>query len=128
MRLLLDTHVLMWALSHPDRLPPAVRKAIGDPANSVVVSAVSAWEIALKQSIGKLDLPGRAEAWLPMAVEKSGFEWIDVTHEDALGVRALPWHHKDPFDRLLVAQTMGGYTLVTHDERIRSYGVPVLWQ
>lgn len=118
----------MWTLSYSDRLPPVVRKAIDDPLNNVFASAVNAWEIALKQSIGKLDLPGLAEVWLPMAVEKSGFDWIEVTHEDALRVRALPWHHKDPFDRLLVAQAMGGYTLVTFDERVRGYGVPVLWQ
>ena len=127
MNLLLDTHVLLWALSAPDALSETAREAILDEENDVVASAATAWEISIKQSLGKLDLPGPAEEWLPKAVERTGFGWIDVTFRDALRVGALPWHHRDPFDRILVAQTYRGFTLVTRDHRIRPYGVPVLW-
>ncbi len=126
MNLLLDTHVVVWALGDPARLRPEVARAIENPANQVVVSAVSALEIAIKQSLGKIDLPGPAETWLAAAVQAAGLDLIPVTFEEAVRVRALAWHHRDPFDRLLVAQALGGYTLCTHDERLADYGIPVL--
>lgn len=126
MNLLLDTHVVIWALAEPDRLSAAARRALGDPENEVVVSAVTALEIAVKQSLGKITLPGPAESWLEPAVREVGFGVIPVSFADALRVRALPWHHRDPFDRLLVAQALGGYTLCTHDEQLGAYGVPLL--
>jgi len=125
-RLLLDTHVLLWALSDPDALAEEAREAILDPEHEVVVSAVSAWEIAIKQSLGKLRLPRSAETWLPRQVGRAGFSWLAVSHLDALRTRALPWHHRDPFDRLLVAQALGGCTLVSRDRRLAAYGVPLL--
>ena len=127
MRLLLDTHVLLWILGDRSRIGPRVEEEYIDPRNEVVVSAASAWEVAIKQSLGKLELPAPAETWLPDKVEGAGMDFIPVTAEDALRVRSLPWHHRDPFDRLLVAQAMGGYTLVTHDRRLEPYGVPILW-
>ena len=127
MKLLLDTHVLLWALSEPARLVDRVAAAIIDPENEVVVSAASAWEMAIKQSTGKLDLPGPAADWLPPEVARAGFDWIPVAPEEALAVGVLPQHHRDPFDRLLVAQASRGYVLVTHDEKLRAYGVPILW-
>jgi PIN domain nuclease of toxin-antitoxin system len=88
---------------------------------------VTALEIAIKQSLGKLELPAPAEGWLPGQVAAAGFEWLPFDAFDALAVRALPWHHRDPFDRLLVAQAgRAGRTLVTHDEHLRAYGVPIL--
>lgn len=126
MTLLLDTHVCLWALSDPGRLASKVAEAIADPENDVRVSVVSAWEIAIKQSLGKLELPEPAEDWLPVALEKTGIELIPVTFVEALRVRSLPWHHRDPFDRLLIAQAMTGYTLVTHDDRLARYSVPIL--
>jgi PIN domain nuclease of toxin-antitoxin system len=125
-RLLLDTHVLLWSLLEPTRLSPQVLRDIVDPDNDVFVSAATAWEIAIKQSLGKLDLPGSADTWLPAACRAAQIEWLDVTPEDALRVGRLPWHHHDPFDRLLVAQTARGFVLVTHDRRFRSYGVALL--
>jgi len=126
MKLLLDTHVLLWVLSAPFRLSRGAAEAIVRADNRVAVSAASAWDIAIKQSIGKLTLPGPAERWLPGVMAERGLEWLDVTPDDALGVRTLPWHHRDPFDRLLVAQAMrGGWTLVTRDETLAAYGVPV---
>lgn len=126
MRLLLDTHVLLWALASPERLSRDTAAALVSPDNDVLVSAVTAWEIAIKQSLGKLALPGPAEVWLPAAVEQTGFLWTGIDHEDALRVRALDWHHRDPFDRLLVAQALRGYTLVTRDSTLGEYGVAVM--
>jgi PIN domain nuclease of toxin-antitoxin system len=126
LRLLLDTHVLLCALSSPERLSPATASALAHPSNEVFVSAASAWEIAIKQSLKKLDLPAPAAAWLPNAVAQTGFTWIPITPEDALRVGKLPWHHRDPFDRLLVAQASGGYTLVSRDARLSGYGIPLL--
>lgn len=126
MRLLLDSRVVLWALGESSRIVPAVTAALLDPGNEVLVSAASAWEIAIKQSLGKLSLPGSAETFLMDAIDRSGFCWLNITPEDALRVRKLPWHHRDPFDRLLVAQAQGGLTLVTHDAQLRAYGVPLL--
>lgn len=125
MRLLLDTNVLLWSATDPDRLDKNARDAIEDGANDVLVSVVSAWEIAIKQSIGKLDLPKPAENWLPEVIRRSGFEIAELDITAALRVRALPWHHRDPFDRFLIAQALEhGYTLVTGDPIVASYGVP----
>jgi PIN domain nuclease of toxin-antitoxin system len=92
--ILLDTHVLIWALSEPDLLGPEAAEAIRDPDNDVVVSAVSALEIAIKQSLGKITLPGPAESWLEPAVLGVGFAVIPVSFRDALRLRALPWRHR----------------------------------
>lgn len=127
MRILLDTHVLLWALSDPDRLTPSARALLEDATQSVAVSVVVAWEIAIKQSLGKLELPGAAEAWLPGALRRSGFEPVDLRLDAALRVRGLPWHHRDPFDRLLIAHALdGGYSIMTHDAAFRAYGVEVI--
>ena len=83
--------------------------------------------VAIKQSLSKLVLPGPAESWLPMACAQTGLGWTSVTLDDALAVGRLPWHHHDPFDRLLVVQARGGRILVTHDRAFEPYGVPVLW-
>ena len=126
MNLLLDTHALLWALGDSKQLSETARDALLDPANSIAVSAASAWELAIKQGIGKIDLPGAVEDWLPDAVAQAGFSNIPVTFEDALAVAALPWHHRDPFDRLLVAQCRGGRVLVTRDSALAAYGIPLL--
>ena len=126
MRLLLDTHVVLWSATEPTRLRPAARAAIEDGANEALVSVVSAWEIAIKQSIGKLDLPSPGEEWLPDVLKRTGFEVAELGVAAALRVRGLPWHHRDPFRRLLIAQALeDGLTLVTHDD-LGAYGVPIL--
>ena len=127
MKLLLDTHVVLWAATIPDELRTEARDLIEDGTQDVRVSVVSAWEIAVKQSLGKLELPSAAERWLPEVLRRSGFELAEVGLAAALKVRALPWHHRDPFDRLLVAQALeDGYTLVTRDEALAAYGVQIL--
>ena len=127
MRLLLDTHVLLWAATSPERLTADARAAIEDGSSDVFVSAVTAWEIAIKQSLGKLELARPAELWLPEVIQRSGFQSMAVDQAAALRVRALPWHHRDPFDRLLVAQALEeGFTVVTRDTLFSAYGVAVL--
>jgi PIN domain nuclease of toxin-antitoxin system len=127
MKLLLDTHVLLWAATIPDELGKEAREMIEDGTQDVLVSVVTAWEIAIKQSLGKLELPSAAEQWLPGVLRRSGFDLAEVGLAAALKVRALPWHHRDPFDRLLVAQALeDGYTLVTRDEVLAAYGVHIL--
>jgi PIN domain nuclease of toxin-antitoxin system len=127
MKLLLDTHVLLWAATDVARLAPAARAAIEDGTHEVLVSIVSAWEIAIKQSLGKLDLARPAEQWLPDVLKRTGFEVAEVPLSSALHVRGLAWHHRDPFDRLLIAQALDqGYTIVSRDHVFDAYGVPVL--
>jgi PIN domain nuclease of toxin-antitoxin system len=126
-KLLLDTHVLLWAATSPDRLGDDARAAIEDGSSDVFVSAVTAWEIAIKQSLAKLELARPAELWLPEVIQRSGFQSVAVDQAAALRVRALPWHHKDPFDRLLIAQALEeGLTIVTRDALFSAYGVSVL--
>lgn len=123
MRLLLDTHVLLWALTDDARLRPEVRERIADGRTPVVVSAASAWEITIKASLGKLRVPND----LPEQLEAARFEPLDVTIVHALAVGDLPDLHRDPFDRLLVAQAqVDGLTLVTSDPQVQRYDVEVL--
>ena len=87
----------------------------------------SSFEIAIKQSLGKLTLPGNAEEWLPDAVSQLDADWLPIEPSHALAVRALPWHHRDPFDRLLIGQAMTGLVLVTHDRHLEPYAISILW-
>jgi PIN domain nuclease of toxin-antitoxin system len=126
-KLLLDTHALLWSATDPDRLAPAARAALEDGTHDVMVSIVTAWEIAIKQSLGKLELARPAEQWLPDVLKRTGYEVAELGLPAALLVRGLPWHHKDPFDRLLIAQALDrGYTIVSRDAAFEAYGVRVL--
>jgi PIN domain nuclease of toxin-antitoxin system len=125
-KLLLDTHVLLWALADPDRLPAPIRRAIADGANEVAVSAASVWEIAIKQPLGKIELPGPVDPWLLQAVEDLDAVWLPIEPRDAAAVARLAPHHRDPFDRMLVVHAQRGYTLVTHDRRFNDYGVALM--
>jgi PIN domain nuclease of toxin-antitoxin system len=123
MRLLLDTHVVLWWLEEPERLSEAAHQAMGDPENRVFVSAASAWEIAIKPSLGKLTVNGDIEA----ALGRSGFEWLPIAENHAWATEALPQIHRDPFDRLLIAQAIVEEAiLVTRDGNVPKYGVPTL--
>ena len=120
MRLLLDTHVLLWSLTEPRRLSGRTREALEDAANDVFVSAVSGWEIAVKRALGKLEAPDDLEA----GITRHGFLPLNLTFPHAEHAGALPPHHADPFDRMLVAQAqMEGLILVTRDARMSLYGV-----
>ena len=123
MRLLLDTHALLWWLTDDPRLTDRAREAIADPASSVFVSAAVAWEIAIKQALGRLEPPED----LSVRLARERFEELAITIVHALRAGELPPHHGDPFDRVLVAQAeLEGLTLVTRDPRIAQYGVAVL--
>ena len=123
MRLLLDTHVLLWALGDPASLSGDARYAIEDLANGVLASAASAWEISIKRTAGKLDAPED----LASAFRATGIEPLGITVEHALAAGALPLHHRDPFDRMLVAQARAeGLTLVTRDSLLSRYGIAVM--
>jgi PIN domain nuclease of toxin-antitoxin system len=118
--LLLDTHVLLWALADAPDLTDPERDAITDPRHPVFVSAVSAWEITIKKALGKL----RAPDDLVDQLERRRFTALDVTVEHAVAVGDLPDHHRDPFDRLLIAQArVERLTLVTRDPSIGRYDV-----
>jgi PIN domain nuclease of toxin-antitoxin system len=122
-RLLLDTHVLLWALGDPGELKDEARSAIVDPDNEVLVSAASTWEIAIKGALGKL----RAPDDLSHHIAAAHFEELPITIEHTLTAGALPRHHADPFDRLLVAQAqLEGVALLTRDERLELYDVSTL--
>jgi PIN domain nuclease of toxin-antitoxin system len=121
--LLLDTHVFLWWRARPERLNPVARNAIST-ASIVFVSAASAWEAAIKIALGRLTLPEP----FTHGVEHSGFRRLTVSFEHAEAAGALPRHHGDPFDRMLVAQAqLEGCTLVTHDQMLAPYDVPTLW-
>jgi len=123
--LLLDTHVFLWWIGEPPRLSENVKAAIADPGTLVHVSAVSAWEISIKRGLGQLDL--RDEEFL-YGMRESGFTELPVTAAHGLAAGALPPHHRDPFDRMLVAQaTLEGMRLVTHDRAMAAYEVDILW-
>jgi PIN domain nuclease of toxin-antitoxin system len=105
MRLLLDTHILLWALDHPARLDSGTRALLEDPANEVLFSAASIWEIAIKVRLGRADFPMRPEA-IAQAARDTGFAELPIRADAAARVADMPLHHRDPFDRLLVAQAM----------------------
>ncbi|MGY1592411.1 type II toxin-antitoxin system VapC family toxin [Geodermatophilus sp. SYSU D00708] len=123
MTLLLDTHVLLWWLFGDARLTPTMHAAIADPATAVTVSAASAWEMAIKAALGKLSVPDR----LAEELDDQGFGTLPITVEDGLAAGALPRHHDDPFDRVLIAQALRRrMVLVTADRRFADYDVLTL--
>lgn len=123
MRLLLDTHVLLWSLATPEELSPGARAAIADGTNQVFASAASFWEIAIKAAAGKLTV---ADDLLD-AADAAGFSSLPIVPSDALRAGALPSLHGDPFDRMLVAQALErSLTVVTRDRRFDGYGALTL--
>ena len=128
MRLLLDTHAFFWWLSGSNRLSLPARQAIGDEDNEVIVSAASAWEIATKHRIGKLPDAEALALDIPGAIAGQNFEELPITVEHAVRAGALPGPHRDPFDRMLIAQALSGnLVLVSIESLFDSYGVRRLW-
>lgn len=121
MKLLLDTHLLLWAAGQPDRLPPAARALIEDPRHQLVFSAASLWEIAIKHSLGRPDF--RADpALLRRGLLDNGYQELAITGAHAVAVAGLPLLHKDPFDRMIVAQaSTAGALLLTSDPLVARY-------
>ncbi len=122
--LLLDTHALLWSVGDEERLSPVVRDVLSAGVVPAYVSVASMWEIAIKRASGKVDVPDD----LLEKVAEARFIELGVTFEQAMLAGALPPLHRDPFDRMIVAQAqIQGLTVVTRDERIAAYDVPVLW-
>jgi PIN domain nuclease of toxin-antitoxin system len=127
-RLLLDTCTFLWAIGGAAELSARAREVIVDPDNEVFLSAASAWEIAVKHRLGRLPLPEPPDVFVPAQRVAHGIDPLDIDEQAALHVAKLPGLHADPFDRMLVAQSLvGGLVLVTPDTAIRQYPARTLW-
>jgi PIN domain nuclease of toxin-antitoxin system len=127
-RLLLDTHALVWWLFDDPKLSPVARSAIASPENDIFVSAVSAWEITTKHRLGRLPEAGDVPVRLPHYLQRARFAVLNVTLEHAMTAGALPGPHKDPFERMLVAQArIEDLAVATVDGVFRDYDVAVVW-
>ena len=128
MRLLLDTCTFLWIVGGAKELSSRAREAFVAPTNEAFLSAASAWEIAVKHRLGRLPLPEAPDQFVPSQREAHGIEPLPVDEESALHVARLPDLHRDPFDRLLVAQAIvGGLVLLTPDDDVRQYPARTLW-
>jgi PIN domain nuclease of toxin-antitoxin system len=126
--LLLDTHVLLWFLDDNPQLVSAAKALIEDPANRKIVSIATCWEIAIKVGLAKLDLGEPATTFLPRELAAAGFDLLTIELAHATFVETLPRHHRDPFDRMLVAQSMiERLPLVSADAVFDRYGVTRMW-
>ena len=126
-KLLLDTHIFLWYLSGDTRLPEFIRESIRDPGNEVYLSVVSIWEAAVKHQLGKLPLPEPPTAYLPVQRERHQISSLSLDEASVSQLAKLPSIHRDPFDRMLIAQCrVEGFTLVTRDEMIERYDIPIL--
>jgi PIN domain nuclease of toxin-antitoxin system len=128
MRLLLDTHAFLWWVADARELSTRARAVIGDSKNECFVSAASCWEIAIKISIGKLELDGTVERFIPEHLSVNGFQELPVEIRHAARVSRLSFHHRDPFDRLLVCQALEEHlAIVSADPIFRRYGLKRIW-
>ena len=127
MSLLLDTHIIIWYLEGNAQLSDAAKRKLDNRQERRCVSAVSIWEMAVKINVGKLELK-KPLADLRSFITANDFDWLPLTFEHSLVYLTLPLHHRDPFDRMLIAQAMSeGLTIVTRDPHFSGYGVEVLW-
>ncbi|MBU4316629.1 MAG: type II toxin-antitoxin system VapC family toxin [Proteobacteria bacterium] len=123
MNLLLDTHVLLWWLDESPSLSVKAREAIANSDNLVVLSAATLWEIRIKQSLDKLKIPPDFYS----VVQQQKFDLLPITHKHAYGIGDFPYHHRDPFDRILISQAkIENLTIITHDAIFKKYPVPLL--
>jgi PIN domain nuclease of toxin-antitoxin system len=115
-------------IAEPERFGTEMAALLQNSTNDLLLSAVSSWEIAIKHSLGKLSLPAPPAKYVPEQIAKTGVTPLPVEHSHALRVASLPSHHRDPFDRLLIAQAEGeGATLLTADRQFAPYGIPIEW-
>lgn len=123
MILLLDAHALLWWLADDPTLDESARRSIADATNDVLVSAATVWEIEIKRQLGKLDSPAR----LVETLDRAGISALPIIASDAERAAALPRHHRDPFDRMLIAQALRlAATIVSRDRAFDSYDAPIL--
>ena len=127
MNLLLDTHALIWWLVSSRRLGERARALMRDPGTTVYVSVATAWEMSIKVGLGRLEIPSNVGSWLPAQLAANRFRLLPISLQHILAVEHLPGHHRDPFDRLLIAQArVERLTIVTSDATMPRYGVAVL--
>ncbi len=128
MKCLVDSHALLWFLTDDPRLGTRARNGMSDPANELWFSVVSHWEICIKISLGKLRLRDGWESEMDGWMVQSGIRWLGLKPEHSAKVVRLPFHHRDPFDRILVAQAqVEDMTILSGDAQIATYSVPVIW-
>ncbi len=128
MRLLLDSRALLWAVDSPERLSPLAREQLQITANQLLISAASIWEIAIKVGLNKLTLTLPYKEWMAKSVQDLGAEILPISIDYADAQTQLPNHHRDPFDRMIVAQAIvEGVAIVSNDERLDLYGVQRIW-
>jgi len=128
MKILLDTHAFIWADAEPQKLSASAKAACEDPANQLFLSTVSVWEMQIKVMLGKLTLRGPLRLVIQDWIQQSGLAIWPMNLEHVLHLANLPSHHKDPFDRMLVAQALvEGWDIVSHDPAISQYPVKVIW-
>jgi PIN domain nuclease of toxin-antitoxin system len=124
MKIIIDTHILLWWVSNDRQLPIKARRLIENPANKISVSVASIWEIAIKRALGRIEINLKE---LEEALKINNLETLAVKLDHAIEVSELPQHHSDPFDRMLVAQSLAESAhLLTHDKQLRKYGKAVL--
>ncbi len=127
MWVLLDTQAWLWMLMAPERFSERALQLVQSADNRLILSAASAWEVAIKHELGRLQLPGPPESVIPDLLLRSGVEPLPITHVHALRAGSLPPHHRDPFDRVLVAQAqLEGLPILTSDAQIQRYDVEVM--
>ena len=128
MRLLLDTHTFLWWVADAPELSSRARATVADADNECLVSAATCWEMAIKVSIGKLELDGTVERFVPHHMSVNGFQELPVEIRHAARAARLPFHHRDPFDRLLVSQALAeDLAIVSADPIFKRYGVTRIW-
>lgn len=123
MKVIIDTHIFLWAVSDPEKLSAKQIEILERPSNIIYVSSVSITEIMIKVSIGKLEID-----FEPIAIAKeSGFELLDFSSQDALALKEMPFHHRDPFDRMLISQSMNrDFALMSEDGKFEVYGCKLI--
>ena len=128
MRALLDTHVFLWWINDEPQLPPYIHKIIADGKNELLFSAASCWEIAIKAHVGKLILPEKPDIFISDQLAINSIQTLPVLASHALHVFNLPYHHRDPFDRMIIAQAqLEGLPVITSDGLISKYKVKTIW-
>jgi len=128
MTILLDTHAFLWWITDDPQLSGTAQALIRDPQNTLLLSAASAWEIAIKVALGKLPLPEPPDVYVPRQMALNRVSPLSISMEHSLGVFALPMHHRDPFDRILIAQSRSlNIPLLSADPLVKAYPVRVIW-
>ena len=128
MKILLDTCAFLWWMTDPERVPPRLLSRLRDPANRVLLSAATGWEIAVKHALGRLTLTEPVPAFIARATADHALEILPIAMTHAIRSGTLPFHHRDPFDRLLIAQAeIERVPIATPDRAYRTYGVRLLW-